>query len=178
MSKFWKKIYIIIAVFVLIYIIIIALFLIPSINNLKNNKVSLSQKQNELNENYSKITSFQKIAKNPEEFNLIIQTPHNYWPDESNISDFIVQTEGLANEVELIINNFSIEDSSNSGKKPEKKNESTEFSISAKTGYSNIFNLIKNMEELARLNSISSISLSATDEDISLKMTGQIYHGK
>lgn len=192
-----NKTYLIIAAYV-IFLLAVAFFaLSPSINSLKSNRSKLASKQTTLDQTYKKMESLQKASKDPETFKRMSDTVQNYWPDNLDVSYFIVQTENLAKTDNLIIENFSVaepkttksakadttsdDSSGNQTTKTEKKSSvnSALFTFTSKAPYGSILNLIKGLEGLPRFNSVSMVSLSADeDNQINLRLTGNIYYGK
>lgn len=192
------------ALSILLYVIVlgtVAYFgLTPALNNLKSNREKLTEKQAELDNTHKKLESLQKASKNPE-LQKISETVNTYWPDNLDVSYFIVQTENLAKNNNLIIENFSVEQpkatkttkkstidesddkkKSDSGEKTQsskKTSMGTQFTFTTKSSYNSILSLIKDMEILPRYNSISMLSINGDqDGQVDLRLTGNIYYGK
>lgn len=195
MSSTWKKTIIIVGTYLVIFIIVTIFALKPSIDGLKQNKQKVAAKQTELNQIYDKLDYLQKISKNSKDFESTEKIVNNYWPDNSDISQFIVQTEDLAKNNSLVLDNISINEvkktktSTTKGEADDSKQSSAakkstapnglQFTFNLRTPYSSILSLIKGMETLPRFNSISSINLSGTEDgNINMKLTGMIYYGK
>ncbi|MCL5410683.1 MAG: hypothetical protein M1324_02375 [Patescibacteria group bacterium] len=190
MSSIWRKTIIAAIAYLVVFIAIIIFALSPSIASLKQNKQKMAENQSKLNETYDKLNSLQKTNKHPEELKSAEDTVNKSWPDNSDISQFIVQTEGLAKSNSLILENLSIEESKkqkvasstddkDSAKKKNTAPTGTQFTFSLKAPYSSILNFLKGMETLPRFNSLSLINLSGNeDATISVRLTGNIYYGK
>jgi len=192
MTSAWKKIIITASAYTAIFIALIIFALNPSINSLKQHKQKLADSQNKLDETYLKLNSLQKIDKHPEEFKATSEVVNNLWPDNLDISRFIVQTENLAKTNNIILENFSVDEIKNTAKSTAKDSDSetaksekkktetgTQFTFSMQSPYNSTLSFIKGMETLSRFNSISSINLSGNDSGIiSMRLTGSIYYGK
>lgn len=195
MFQVFKKIIITAGVYLVIFIAVIVFALNPSINSLKQNKQKISNNQNKLDETYNKLNTLQKIEKHPEEFKAATDMVNNSWPDNLDISHFIVQTENLAKNNSIILENLSVAEAKKSSAKSAPKEDGdsekavsekkktadtgTQFTFGLQAPYSSVLSFIKGMETLPRFNSISLINLSGNDTgDINLRMTGSIYYGK
>jgi len=195
MKQFWKKTLINLAVFALLFFGVIFFVLMPTYQRYTQDKSTDAKKKNIVEENNTKINSLQKIAKNSDEFEKIYQNVSNLWPDNPNVSEFMVQIEGLAKDTGLVIDSFSIEeqktitptkakssdtDDNATATKSTKTtaNTGTKFTMTSKSEYSNVMDLILRMETLARLNAVSSINISAAGPSLSINIVGHIYYGK
>ncbi len=195
MSRVFKKIIITASIYLVIFIAVIVFALNPSINSLKQNKQKVVSNQNKLDQTYLKLNTLQKIEKHPEEFKAARGMVNNSWPDNLDISHFIVQTENLAKNNSIILENLSVaeikkssvksapkEDGGSEKATTEKKKDAetgTQFTFGLQAPYSSVLSFIKGMETLPRFNSISLINLSGDDTGIiNLRMTGSIYYGK
>ena len=192
MDSFNKKSIIFSCFYLVLFGGLIYFVFMPALSRLKQNKATFDQKQQVLRNNYDKIESLQKIEKNPKEFDTLSTAVNELWPDNQDISKFIVQIESVAKDSNLVIDNFSVvestvkkqkatDDSGNasSSNTKTKTDTGTKFSLAVKSPYSNIIDLIGKMETMARLNAISSIDMNYIDEStINLKLTGGVYYGK
>jgi len=165
-----------------------ALFFVvsPTLANISQNKKILSEKQVELKTLSSKVDTLQNITKHPEEFKTINDTVTNYWPDNQDISKYIVQTEGLATAKNSVLENFSVTPQSSTKKKNDNKKvlayqtfDSVQFSFSVKSHYTTVKEIIESMESLARYNTLSSINLILNEDGlINASFIGNIFYGK
>ncbi|MFA4995947.1 MAG: type 4a pilus biogenesis protein PilO [Patescibacteria group bacterium] len=182
MPSIWKKTIITVSIYLAIFVAITIFALKPSIDGLKQNNKKITSSRTELNQIYDKLDYLQKISKNPDDLKSTEKIVNNYWPDNSDISQFIVQTEDLAKSNSLVLDNISINEIKNAQTSSTKKNSSpngSQFTFNTRTSYSSLLNFIKGMETLARFNSISSIDLNGTEEGtINMRLTGKIYYGK
>jgi len=182
MSSSFRKIVLAIGAYLIIFVAIIVFALKPSLDGLRQNRQKVSSKQTDLNQIYDKLDYLQKISKNPQDLESNEKIVNNYWPDSSDISQFIIQTENLANNNNLVLDNVSINEIKNTKTSSNKKDNSSngsQFSLSLKSSYPSILNFIKGMETLPRFNSISLINLSGTTEgSINVQLTGTVYYGK
>lgn len=180
-----------IGLYIVVILSVVFFGLLPAIRSLKGNEDKLAKKQTELNQTYQKIETLQKDSKHPEEFSKISETVNNYWPDNLNVSQFIVQTEEMAKNNGLIIENFSVEEpktvkpaptsnkTDSASKTAKKAPDGAQFTFTSKTTYNVVLNLIKSMENIARFNTVSMINLSGDqDGQIDMRLTGKIYYGK
>ena len=188
MTNLFKKIIIFFIIYLLILASVIFLFFMPQISNLKKDRQAFLDKQQELDQGKARLTSLQKINSKKDEFKTTSDTINTYLPDNLEISRFVVQIEGLAKDLGITVDNFSIEekaatntknDSSKDSKDSKNKETGTKFSLSAKAPYPSIISFIKKMEGLARFHSISSINLSVSENGaVDFNTTGYLYYGK
>jgi hypothetical protein len=160
-------------------------FTLPAMENVRANKIVFEKKQTELQNLYAKVDILEKASKDSSGYNKIISTINNYWPDNQEISTFIIQTEELAKAEGIVLENFSITQITSDQKKADAKTSKTtaksyvKFSFSTKSTYPVAYDLLKNMEILARFNSINQISLTLDqDNAVNTTLTGEIYYGK
>lgn len=169
------------AIFVLVSVALVFFVLMPSLQNLRQNQTSLAEKQAVLTEKQTTLASLEKLNKNIGEFNMVYDNINNLWPDTTNVSGFIVQVEGLAKEQNIVIDNFSV-DEANSSKKEGSDDISkggTGFTLTAKSTYPVFFDFLTKLQSMARLNSITKISLGQeTGDSLSINITGKIYYGE
>lgn len=184
MSNNLKKKLFILLIFVLIFLGICFTFVIPTTDNIIQNKKILAEKQVELIQLSKKVDVLLNTSKHPEEFSKISNTASNYWPQDQDVSKFIVQTEGLANSKGTVIENLSIAPQASKKKNDNKKLpayqkfDSVQFSFSIKSNYDTLKDIIENMETLARYNILTSISLNLDEEGlVSTNITGNIFYG-
>lgn len=205
-SPFYKKSIISISIYLLLFFALILLILLPTSKKLKQNKILIKEKNATLENNFSKISSLQKVEKNIDEFNKINETVVGYLPPLLQSSQFIVEVEGLTNSLGITIDNFSMNATSsafdtgsktktetkssdsdlsssknNSNQKETKKKNSgtqqNQFTLSVQTDYNKALEFIKQMEKLSRFNSVSSINISSKEDNlINLKIDGYIYY--
>lgn len=177
MNNNWKKIGIYSTVFVFLFAITIFAFLIPSINNLKKAKAEISEKQLKVTKNQSDIDYLNKLKNDPANFTQLYNNATNYWPDDPDISKFLIQTEALAKDIGIVIETVSINDKIND--KSGKPLPQNSFTLSFKSDYPGALQFIKKLENMARFNSENSIQLTQGDQDnLSTQITGYIYYGK
>lgn len=180
----WKKAIVLLAIY-LIAILGIGFFITyPAIKQIQKNKASLFSKQKQLKELYAKVDTLEKINKDPEAFGLIYNTVQGYWPDNQDVSSFMIQTEGMAESKQVVMENFSVtqttaDKKNEAGKKSAINKSNLGFSFSVKSGYPTILSIVQSMETLARYNSIKSINFNLTgDSTVSTVITGNVYYGK
>ena len=175
MSHFWKKNIIVFIIYLLVFASLTVLFLMPTIKNIKDNKKMLAEKQLEFCQVSDEVSTLQKTKKDNSEVKTMFDTVNGYWPDNQDISQFMVQTEGLANKLNIVIENFAITQPATK----DKKSNSIQFNFTAKAPYPTVIELLRNMESLARFNTISSINLNLdNDGRVSASVIGYIYYGK
>lgn len=183
------------AVYLLLSLAVLIFGFMPTMSKLKQTKNGIASEQKKQNDNHNKISTLQKIDHNPGEFNKTSQIVDNFWPDDLNISQFIVQAEDLAKSNNVILENFSVSESkTKNAKKPAtedekdktaksskntKTNSEVSFNLTSLAGYSTILEFIKGMETLPRFNAITSLDLNGTEDGhVNLKLNGKIYYGK
>lgn len=169
--------------FVLIFVLVafIWFFIWPQAKSLMGNQTEI-KKQNDLFEQVqAKNESLIKASKNSPQISQAADTVNNLWPDSEDVSQFIVQAEGLAANKQIVLDNIAVYEASASTKtnaNPSAKTPvGTKFSFNATAPYSSTFDFVAGLEKLARFNTISSIALSSNEStgQINLKLNGNIY---
>lgn len=194
MPPIWKKTIIVASIYIVIFMAVIIFALDPALSSLKQNKQKVADGQSKLDTTYVKLNALQKVDKHPDQFKATSDVVNNYWPDNLDVSYFLVQTENLAKGNNLIMENFSVEEvkkpvtvkESDTGKSdgaaktaPKKVENGAQFTLSTTTSYLSILNFIKGMEILPRFNTISLVNLSGTEDgNVNMRLTGKIYYGK
>lgn len=158
-------------------------FILPQYNNFQHNKNKLNDLQQKTAQNSSKIAALKASSTNPTYLDKVYKNVNNLWPDNLNVSEYIVQVEGLAKDSNLLIDSFSIEEQKNTSISTvpvDKKNKQvgTSFTLSFKSGYGDFIGFLVKMENMARLNSINSLNISSDSENLSINITGSIFNGK
>lgn len=177
-----KRIIVISIIYIALIGSIIAFLMVPSITKLKENKVKINTKQSELDKATERLSALQKMDKNKEEIEKTVSVIEQYLPDTVSSSSFIVEIEGLAKTLNTVIDSFSMTDGATpTAKKDDKKKEAlsqNDFSITAKSAYTQSVEFLSQLENLSRFNTISMIGINSLQGgEISLKLTGQIYYG-
>jgi len=156
---------------------VLLFFIKPTINEIKSSKHSLKQKQTDLINSTEKYEALKKASKNEVSIAQIETKILGLYPDDKDISNFIINLEKLAKNENLTFNNLSISEAKSSGKKAEAS--SVQFDFNTSGSYQQINNIVKKLEQFARVNTINNLNLSIKGEnDINLKVTGHIYYGK
>ena len=165
------------ASFLALIAILIFLFLIPFYKNLSKTKSDIAEKQNQFSQNQSNIAYLTKLSSDQASFDKLYNSANGYWPDDAEVSKFLIQTDGLATDLGLVIQTVSINDKVNGkdGKPlPEKG-----FTLSFSADYPTTLQFLKKLENMARFNSENSIGLTLGDQNnLSAQITGFIYYGK
>ena len=100
------------------------------------------------------------------------------WPDEKEVSAFIVDLENLANGLGLTLKNVSISENAVNNKNSSKKKQ-IQFSFDTKADFAKNMAVIASLEKFSRFNSIRQISLNKdSDGLVMMKITGSIYYGQ
>jgi Tfp pilus assembly protein PilO len=157
-------------------IILINIFLIiPASTSIKQNQKLLTEKIERYTSQEKKISTLQSIQGKSEEQTSQLEKINSLWPDEKQVSNFIVDLENMANIENITLRNITISESANS---KNKKDSEIQFSFDTKTSFNQILNIIKNLEKFSRFNTIKQLGFANDSEGlISLKVTGSIYYG-
>jgi len=177
MKNMFQKTIVQVAFYLIVIICLIVFVLIPEAKGIALNKKAISNDKVELANLDAELTTLKKLSETSTEIEQKTAIISKYLPDTLDSSSFIVETEGLAKSLNLVIENFSITGgasaSSEDGTQPQ-----SQFTISLKSSFGQTLAFIEQLENLARFNTVSSVSLSAGDGDqISIQLTGQIYYG-
>lgn len=171
---------------VALYLVIIAglafFLLIPSAKDIISNKKAITEDRAKLNSLDAEIATLKKLSEEKAEIDQKTTTISKYLPDTLDSSSFIVETEGLARSLNLVIASFSLSGgSSTTGKSEEPAatgQPQSQFAITLTSSFSQALAFIEQLENLSRFNTVSSVSMSAGEGDqISIQLTGQIYYG-
>lgn len=191
MNKSTRKTLIIILTYVLIFALFIYFILIPSYRGyLKNKQKNLETKQI-IEANEIKINSLKKVESNEKQFSDLFTNVNKLWPDILDVSSFIVETEGLAKEMQIVIDSFSINEQKPVAAKPAPKGEEeattttkskapmgTKFTVVFRSDYNTLIDFLTRMETFSRLNSLNTISVSSAENGLNISISGNIYYGK
>jgi hypothetical protein len=195
---FWKKYIIFIIIYVILFGAVLRLAVISQILTTLENKNAINKKTAEINTLQEKITKLREANNNLADITKAYDTVNNLWPDKEEVGKFIVQSEGLASEKQIVISNITVaeavlkntkntaaateQQSSDSGTKTtttaktNQKESGIKFTFETESSYNRLFDFIVGMERLARFNSVSQISISnSTDNKLILRLTGYIY---
>jgi len=198
MNSYWKKILIMASILVVFIFACLLFETKPIIESYNTHKKQYSDKQNDLLSLFDKLDALQKIEKNSDLFEAKSDEVKTLWPETAEVSKFMIQTEDLAKQKNIVLQNFSIQEkklakkvsssqteeqssdsSSDSTAKKEKSTTITQFSFNTTAPFPVALDLIRSMETFPRFNSISLISISADDDSsVDLNLTGRLYYGK
>lgn len=187
MSEFYKKSILVFAAFIILIFAMIFLFLKPAVSKNKQMKKEIQSKQLELDQDAQKLASLQKAEKNKTEIDEIARTVVKYLPNTLDSGQFIVETEGLAKNLGITIDNFSMNETSlafsgsDSDKKSKKSSKSgimeNGFSLTVAAPYEKALEFLSNMERLSRFNRIYSADILPNEAgSVNLKIVGKIFY--
>lgn len=184
MNNLFQKTIVQVAIYLMLILGVIIFLLIPSTTGIVTNKKAIADDQAKLSSLDAQLATLQKLSETSTEIDQKTAMIIKYLPDNLDSSSFIVETEGLAKSLNLVIESFSIsaESKGDEAKKTAEEGEPTQpqsqFTISVKSSFSQALAFIEQLENLSRFNTVSSISMSAGEADqISIQLTGQIYYG-
>lgn len=183
MSHSLKNYLIIGSLLIILSALTLFFFILPQYNNFQHNKNKLNDLQQKTAQNSSKIAALKASSTNPTYLDKVYKNVNNLWPDNLNVSEFIVQIEGLAKDSNLVIDSFSIEEQKNATSNTKSANQKnkptgTAFTLSFKSGYGDFIGFLVKMENMARLNSINNLSINSDSENLTINITGSIFNGK
>jgi|GEM_PF-1231795 len=177
MNKFNKKILYSLIIFAISLGALAFFVAIPSAKSIKEHKRIIGEREISLQEQESKVSSLKTLAKDTERLNVMHATTLQLIPNEKGVSMFIVALEQLANEENLQFKNVAVSEPKDSGKKEKGAVKEIHFSFDVSCAYSQLMQIIGKLEGFSRLNSLTQISLSMTDNDgLSVKIGGIIYY--
>ncbi len=152
----------------------------PAVASYNKHKLESSEKKSELITNQKKLSILKKSRSTESNLGKVLKEVSVLWPETTEISRFMVQTEELAKSKNFVMDNFSI--SETTIKKNDKEPEDTtitNYSFNTAASFPTIVEIIKSMERLERYNSISRIDLSVKENDLlNLTLNGRLYYGK
>lgn len=184
MSAFYKKTILLSVIYLGLFAALSVLLFLPSYTKLNKNKKIFAQKQTEFSTKVEDLSTLQKFSKNKDDFQNVVKTVEKYFPETLNSSQFIVETEGLAKNLGITIEGFSMNDistgSSQSGSKKEdkKKSPETQFSLNGTAPYPKVLEFIVQMEKLSRFNALSALNITSGEDTVNFQITGSIYYGQ
>jgi Tfp pilus assembly protein PilO len=151
--------------------------LIPFIQSIRENKEILSKKQTELLEKEEKILILKNWQKNSDKLKAKVEKINALWPNDKDVSKFIVDLENLANQENLTLRNVTVSES-NSKSKSKNKRKEIQFSFDTKSDFGKDLATITQMERFSRFNTIKQINFNRDEEGlVTMKVTGTIYYG-
>ncbi len=191
---FTKKYFIFVALLSLFLGGVVWFGVVAQIQTIISNNTLIKQKISDNTKTEERIAKLKEASSNSAEVTKAFDTVNNLWPDKEDVSKFIVQSEGLASEKQIVLDSITVAEmvvkDTKSTAKTSKDAESIDSSVSKKvtkeTGikfsfqtvapYNQLFDFIVGMERLARFNSESQISISgAAGNELTLRLTGYIY---
>jgi Tfp pilus assembly protein PilO len=185
MKNIFQKTFFQVAVYLAIIAGLAFFFLVPSLSGILSNKKAIAEDEVKLKNLDTQLETLKKLSETSSEIDQKTAIISKYLPDNLDSSSFIVETEGLAKSLNIVIESFSISSTNknSNAKKTTKENEKpkqpqSQFSITITNSFSQALAFVEQLENLSRFNTVSSISMSAVSGDqISLQLTGQIYYG-
>lgn len=194
---FWKKYILFIVLFIILFGAILWIAIISQIRITLNYKNAINKKTAEINTLEEKVTKLKEANANSADISKAYDTVNNLWPDKEDVGKFIVQSEGLASEKQLVLTNITVaetvlKDTKNTAAAQQKSSDSgtdtptagttkkkeggTKFTFETESPYNQLFDFIVGMERLARFNSLSDVTISnSADNKLILRLTGYIY---
>ena len=174
--------------------------LLPQIKTFNARQNTLNEKQYNLNQHKDKLAILENTKKNWNPTQEMIDRVDKMWPDQDNVSDFIVQLEAMAQKNGVILNSLSITESivketkstgtetkeeEGTGKnsdaatpKTQAKTEAgTKFSFDTSASYNTLTQIMLDLENFPRFNSLDTLTIgrSSNTDGLSLKINGQFY---
>lgn len=180
MKDLFQKTYFQVLAYLVVITSIVLFSLAPSIKGISSNRKAIAENKIKIENLDAQISTLQKLSETSSEIDQKASIISKYLPDNLDSSSFIVETEGLARSLNLVIESFSISSDSKDPKanKDASSQPQSQFTITLKSSFSQALSFIEQLENLSRFNTISAISMSAvTGDQISLQLTGQIYYG-
>lgn len=176
-----KKYIILSALANIIIAILVFLVILPSSLSIADNKKAIAKSQNELDSIQRKTDDLKKIARSKNTAEML-QKINSLWPNDKEISAFIINLENLAKEQSLTFDNLSIAEIAKAKPKKSGENKSSssdiQFSFSTSGGYDQVMTIIRKLESFSRFNAVSSIQMTRKDQTtVSMQITGLIYYG-
>jgi len=163
--------------------ILIIFVTLPTVTSIRENKKTLSAKQTEFVSNEEKVSILRGLQKNQDSLTARIDKINSLWPDQSEVSNFIVNLENISAFENINLKNIAMSEpktaASNSTASKAKKKKSVQFSFDTQASFAQNLAIIKNMERLSRFNSIKQLNLTRGEDDVVfMKITGNIYYGQ
>lgn len=151
----------------------------PLVQNVRQNKKMLADKQALFISQEEKASLLKNMQKNPEVLKNKVGVIDSLWPNDKEVSSFIVDIENLANAKGITIKNVAISENVISKEKSKTKRSSIQFSFDIKTDFDKDMAMIKSLEKFVRFNNLRQLNFSKDEEGlVSMKVTGLIYYGE
>jgi len=196
-----------VGIYIAIIVLAVVFALIPKLSRLTKNQNDLSKIKQELADTTDKRAALEQLAKDKTRIDLVNSVTLEYLPQNPNTSDFVVKTETLAKQLNIVISTFSFtevkaetvkktdtEESSTDSKKSSSDNasaetktkqktapqNSSEFTIIISAEYGQIIQFLEKMETFPRVNVVDSITVSGYSREkssMNLKVVGRIFYG-
>ena len=158
--------------------ILLSLLILPVIGSINDRKSVLLKQQNDFKSQEQRSILLKTMQKDSTEFQMKVNKAGLLWPDEKEVSAFIVDLENLANALGLNLKNVSISENAVNNKNSSKKKQ-IQFSFDTKADFAKNMAVIASLEKFSRFNSIRQISLNKDNDGlVMMKITGSIYYGQ
>ena len=160
--------------------LLFAFVALPLTQNISQNKKNLAKKSQEYSNLQESYETLKKTHENAAETENIYKKVIGLWPDDKDVSNFIVSLEDLAIGGSLTFDNVSIVESQKVSKKADSsKATGIQFSFNTSGSFGAILETLRKLEKFERFNNISLVDLSTkSDGAISAKVSGEVYYGK
>lgn len=189
-TEAYKKTIITSVIYIAIFCLIFFFGLKPAISESKTIKDKITSNNTKISANSSKIEAINNITKKQKDFDKMEETVNNYLPDNLNSSQFIVEIEGLAKDLNFNVDSLSMSEpttaekaaaaktTKNTDKTAIGKSQKNGFTLSGKTEYASMVDFLSRMEKLSRLNTIDALDVTPDENSLNFKITGNIYYVK
>lgn len=153
---------------------------LPLAKNIGQNKRALDKKGQEYNNLQERFEVLRKTHQDAEQTQAIYNKVTGLWPDDKDVSNFIVSLEDLAISQSLTFDSVSIVENVKASKKTaDSKTVGVQFSFNTSGSFGQILETLRRLEKFERFNEISSVELTTkSDGAISAKVNGEVYYGK
>lgn len=137
-------------------------------------RTSTENKAITLNNQKEKLSSLQKLNKQPEEVKTAKDFSLKQLPDDVEATIFVSYLEKLGNSVQVTplsvsVNSAAVENKSKTDP------TSNVFNVTFSSDFPTLLTFISQMEKLDRLNTLSNLSLSPTESLLNVTISGKIY---
>lgn len=179
MSKTIKNFIFFLIVFLIGGGLLVFFIIWPTTQNIAETKKAISKSENELLQAQTKYDNLRKISKSENTASMLTKIT-DLWPENKEISNFVISMENLAKSENLTFNNLSLSDIATKKTKGSKDTSSkVQFSFTTEGQYTQIMSVIKKLEKFERYNTITNLAFTKKgDGNINATITGVIYYGK
>ncbi|OQA04437.1 MAG: hypothetical protein BWY68_00317 [bacterium ADurb.Bin400] len=108
MSPFWKKAIVLLTATSVLSTVLIVVVILPNVREILSMQLKVVEKQKDVDRMQAKLDSLKTANRSKESINRAYLLTNDLWPSEENVSQFLVQVEGLATEKAVALSDLTV----------------------------------------------------------------------